>query len=87
MNPQNTKPTRNTKKKRKRKKAQSKNRDNKLHIIMKRSITKETILELSKQTNKGNATLTDNVFIILTSYYSLRDTIGNDMKEYLRNGK
>jgi hypothetical protein len=38
---------------------------------MKRSITKETILELSKQTNKGNATLTNNVFITLTSYYLL----------------
>lgn len=73
-------------KKRKRKKAQSKNRDNKLHIIMKRSITKEAILELSKQTNKGNATLTNTVFIALTSYYSLRETIGNDMKNTYEMG-
>lgn len=53
---------------------------------MKRSITKETILELSKQTNKGNATLTNTIFITLTSYYSLSDTIGNDMENTYETG-
>jgi len=53
---------------------------------MKRSITKETILELSKQTNKGNATLTNTIFITLTSYYSLSDTIGNDMENTYEMG-